>query len=639
MGGIGRAFKLAFPDLFTEESILNTYEEFLAPYKDKCILGLASAARAHRLTEEGFYAEEITVYSTEELDDPNFECRVEPDCFEELEYMELHGFYITTKEQTILDLLNIYGSFENSGIYFCLLKYYLDNGNSFNGLESRMNTWQLKAFNHYVDRVKNPNIPIILERVQPYWRICRVCMESAAEFWGLTDGSLFTKDSKIKVYSEEQIEDPYIEVVPYPDGKRRKASSAFLDIDFVDAGATVSDLLSQDIDFEDPAYFSILVNYALYDAYYGLRGCLKRNHLKGVSKKLDKLEPKVVKYIAENYIMTSSITDEERLSNHKDLNLEHYELGFNKDKCIVSNLSAASFHGLQTETVIYGKLEVYTEKKFKQKESSDFKQIVRPNCFETVDYIDCEGFHITSEEQTLVDLIDGSDRHPKELVYVSLLTYYFRNNASFGSLESKLSESQQKIFSYYKDRITNPCVVEILNKVKPYKDICQIALESAIEVWGLSDGKFYAKDNKVKVYACQKIEDPNIEVVDYYLRYGTKAFTVDGIEVVTVEKSLKNFLYNRTATYRDALVTSFANYRLWESFSYQGSFYNPFNFLTKRPLTAFNRWMEKADQHLAEQGIVIPEDKKRKRIVFKGQLGLEGHGGGTTILMADRKEW
>lgn len=640
MCGLRSKLSEVYPEVFSHERTLERYEEALAPYKDKCILAWGCAAEAHQLAGDGFYIDRLEVYCTGEIKDADLDCVIRPGCFEEVEYMELHGFYVTTVEQTLLDLLDVYSGFNHPGLYFSLIKYYLDNGSSFKGLEGRMNKRQSGFFNRYKKRVMNPNIPVIIEKVKPYRNICRVCMESAAEFWGLTDGGLFTRDSRIKVYSDEQIDDPNIEVVPYPDGERRKSSYTCFDIDFVDPDFTVSDLLSQDIDFEDPAYFMILANYIVYDSCFGLGECNQRNGLRFVNRKIRKLEPLVYKYVAEHTerVYPDPRSPEEKAGDHerRDLNIFAHETGIYRNRSIIAGVSAAYFHGLHSVTLVYDKMEVYTEKRLTGKNGRNLRQRVVPNCFDTIEHSDYEGFHVTTEEKTLTDLLDRPGRYPKEVVYISLLTYYIKHKFSFDSLGAKLSDTQKRIFAYYKDKITRPYIAEMLEKVMPYSGFCQVTNGSALDLWGLSEGRFYEKDKKIKVNACQKIDDPDIEIVDYYFMDRESSCAFCGLEVVQAETALKKFLYNRDRGCRDALVTSFANYRVWESFAYTNSRYNDLDWLAKRPLNALNRWMAEADKYLAEKGIVIPESKKKKREPFTGRLGTVSAGvHGQTIFLAD----
>lgn len=125
--------------------------DILTPYKDSVMLCLSTAASFTHLSCGSPIVMNVEVYSRIKLVIPDIHVYYEPDCFETKEYTTFMGIYITTDEQTILDMLEDeyeegYEEIPSQDILESLGNYYYLHQESFNGLEDRMNEKQREAF-------------------------------------------------------------------------------------------------------------------------------------------------------------------------------------------------------------------------------------------------------------------------------------------------------------------------------------------------------------------------------------------------------------------------------------------------------------------------------------------------------------
>lgn len=116
------------------------------PCKDNVIICLEDAADFHHLSNGGSCDCPTKVYSKTSQEIEGLDVIVLPNCFQKKQYEERNGVFVTTKEQTLLDLLE----YENIVDIQCLLEswsnYYYSNHESFNGLEEKLNEVQKVAF-------------------------------------------------------------------------------------------------------------------------------------------------------------------------------------------------------------------------------------------------------------------------------------------------------------------------------------------------------------------------------------------------------------------------------------------------------------------------------------------------------------
>lgn len=125
--------------------------DILTPFKDSVMLCLGTAADFRMLSNGSLNVMNIQLYSKVKLEIPDMFVYYEPNCFEEKEYTTFRGIYVTTDEQTILDLLeDVYEErfwmCPSQTVLESLSNYYYKYKESFNGLEKRMNKIQRKAF-------------------------------------------------------------------------------------------------------------------------------------------------------------------------------------------------------------------------------------------------------------------------------------------------------------------------------------------------------------------------------------------------------------------------------------------------------------------------------------------------------------
>lgn len=116
-----------------------------------------------------------------------------------------------------------------------------------------------------------------------------------------------------------------------------------------------------------------------------------------------------------------------------------------KDKVIMCLAGAADMLGLTNQGYLET-LEVYAEKEYNLPNT---KVIVLPGCFGKKEVVQVRGCYCTSEEQTLMDLMDNADTVDVQVLLESLSKYYYTHDESFDPLEGRLNHEQMRILNEY----------------------------------------------------------------------------------------------------------------------------------------------------------------------------------------------
>lgn len=119
------------------------------------ILALEGAAYYLGISSANMDRPYITIYTKENIRQNNLECKV-VDSFEGIDYIEKEGVYVTTEEQTIVDLLRFDG--DNQVIQESIAYWYYRHGEKFDNLVEKTDASVLEYFNdikedaiHYYD--------------------------------------------------------------------------------------------------------------------------------------------------------------------------------------------------------------------------------------------------------------------------------------------------------------------------------------------------------------------------------------------------------------------------------------------------------------------------------------------------------
>lgn len=125
------------------------------PYKNSSIICLETAAIFGGLSNGVCYLDCVKVYSPTDKEMGDLSVIHYPNCFDSKEYEERLGVFCTTEEQTLLDLLEYEEDVDIQTLLEAFSNYYFIHGESFAGLESRMNNRQKEAFERWKEDAIN----------------------------------------------------------------------------------------------------------------------------------------------------------------------------------------------------------------------------------------------------------------------------------------------------------------------------------------------------------------------------------------------------------------------------------------------------------------------------------------------------
>lgn len=130
---------------------LSMYErisEVVQPYSDRVMLCLETAADYLGLTNGVDFEDVYRVYSDEQIDDNRIETFILQD-YREKQSIVVDGLLITSREQTLIDLLEHEDIVDIQALLESLSNYYYEHNESFDSLEVSMTTSQLLLLNKW----------------------------------------------------------------------------------------------------------------------------------------------------------------------------------------------------------------------------------------------------------------------------------------------------------------------------------------------------------------------------------------------------------------------------------------------------------------------------------------------------------
>lgn len=141
------------PNMITPAML--SLEEDLGKFRDEVILCKECAAEVMALTNMSLWFP-IEVYAIRDIkfDSDYVNLYVKPDCFDVLDYETRNGYYCTTAEQTIRDLLDDFDN-TNDECFIASLANYFNVNNSWLPLESTLNENQLLLLNKFKKVAEN----------------------------------------------------------------------------------------------------------------------------------------------------------------------------------------------------------------------------------------------------------------------------------------------------------------------------------------------------------------------------------------------------------------------------------------------------------------------------------------------------
>ena len=117
-----------------------------------------------------------------------------------------------------------------------------------------------------------------------------------------------------------------------------------------------------------------------------------------------------------------------------------------KDKVIVCLETAADYMGLSCGLVEPWYFRVFSESPI---EGSKLTVEVLPGCFASKEVVEYFGLICTSEEQTLLDMLEYDDVDIQPMLE-ALARYYFTHGESFDALVSQMSDKQRAVFKEWR---------------------------------------------------------------------------------------------------------------------------------------------------------------------------------------------
>lgn len=120
----------------------------VSPVSDKVIICLESAAVYLGLCN-GMYFQKYPVYSAENIESAGLDVIVLPDCFESKQHIVRNDMYITTEEQTILDMLEYYDRIDIQALIEALSGYYFTHNETFGSIPEMLNEQQAVVFDRW----------------------------------------------------------------------------------------------------------------------------------------------------------------------------------------------------------------------------------------------------------------------------------------------------------------------------------------------------------------------------------------------------------------------------------------------------------------------------------------------------------
>lgn len=134
-----------FSDAF-DKFYFSWVKDFIGEHKDSVIVCLGVAADCLGLSENWFYPADfgIPVYSNKKIRLNCFKLIYLPNCFTEKEHILKDGIFVTSEEQTLLDLIEYESSTSKGiidptdGLCIAMSNYWKNHNMSFDGLEGRV---------------------------------------------------------------------------------------------------------------------------------------------------------------------------------------------------------------------------------------------------------------------------------------------------------------------------------------------------------------------------------------------------------------------------------------------------------------------------------------------------------------------
>lgn len=113
-----------------------------------------------------------------------------------------------------------------------------------------------------------------------------------------------------------------------------------------------------------------------------------------------------------------------------------------KDSVIVCLETAADYHGLSNGVCFENSFRVYSDKEI---QGDKIRTIIIPDCFTSKEYDTINEIHVTTVEQTLIDLLENDDDADIQTLLESLSNYYYDSKESFSELEKIMNEKQKNL--------------------------------------------------------------------------------------------------------------------------------------------------------------------------------------------------
>ena len=117
------------------------------------------------------------------------------------------------------------------------------------------------------------------------------------------------------------------------------------------------------------------------------------------------------------------------------------------DSVIVCLETAADYHGLSNGVYMEDLFRVYSENSIPE---NGIESFVIPDCFNSKKFVTVNNIHVTTVEQTIIDLLEHEDNIDIQTLLESLSNYYYMHNESFAELEGQMNEEQQELLNKWK---------------------------------------------------------------------------------------------------------------------------------------------------------------------------------------------
>ncbi len=134
-----------FDNIHCMSACVSQISEALEGYEDRVILCRETAADFIPISNMNIRSH-LIVYSPSQISIPEVSVCVIQDCFSSKIYGRLWGFYVTSAEQTIADMLEMWPHSDSSVLMPALANYYYKHSESFSDLAVLLNGKARKNF-------------------------------------------------------------------------------------------------------------------------------------------------------------------------------------------------------------------------------------------------------------------------------------------------------------------------------------------------------------------------------------------------------------------------------------------------------------------------------------------------------------